>query len=107
MQSELVLPEFELAGAIAADNFVQWQARGERYIDDSAPDSPIIIRLDQVERSNSLVVALLLAWVRYATGLQKSVQFAQPPLALRNIIQFSGLTQILPLQLSVQTPKES
>lgn len=88
---------FALAGEVDAGNFVQWQHRGEDYI--AACEDVPCIDLSDLARSNSLTVALLLAWLRYAAGQQKSVRFAHSPASLRNIIQFSGLTELLPLDV--------
>ena len=87
---------FALSGSVDAENFAAWQARGEAFIAGCEEAIPCF-DLSALESSNSLAVALLLAWLRYAARAQKSVQFAHSPAALRNIIQFSGLTQLLPL----------
>ena len=86
--------QFALSGAIDATNFKTWQDQGERHIQESA--QPIVqIDLAGLERSNSMAVALLLAWLRCADSQGKALQIAQVPQSLRYIIDFSGLTEVL------------
>lgn len=53
------------------------------------------VDLAHVERANSVTVALLLAWQRRASLQGKSIIFLNLSDDLRNIIEFSGLTQVL------------
>lgn len=85
---------FALSGAIDAANFKAWQSQGEQYIHQSAEDV-VQIDLSGLERSNSMAVALLLAWLRCADSQGKALQIAQVPQSLRYIIDFSGLTEVL------------
>lgn len=86
--------QFALTGAIDSSNFKAWQSQGEQYINEcSAPT--VQVDLAGLERSNSMAVALLLAWLRCADSQGKALQIAQVPQALRYIIDFSGLTEVL------------
>lgn len=88
------LGHFAVSGAIDATNFKAWQGQGEQYIQESA--QPLVqIDLAGLERSNSMAVALLLAWLRCADAQGKALQIAQVPQSLRYIIDFSGLTEVL------------
>lgn len=85
---------FALNGAIDASNFESWQKQGEEHIKQCAQDV-VLIDLTSLERSNSMAVALLLAWLRCADSQGKALQIAQVPQSLRYIIDFSGLTEVL------------
>ncbi len=88
------LDHFAVSGEIDATNFKRWQGQGEQYIQGSA--QPFVqIDLAGLERSNSMAVALLLAWLRCADSQGKALQIAQVPQSLRYIIDFSGLTEVL------------
>lgn len=85
---------FTLDGVVEAANFKAWQSQGEQYIKAST-ESTVQVDLAGLERSNSMAVALLLAWLRCADGQGKALQIAQVPQSLRYIIEFSGLTEVL------------
>lgn len=85
---------FALTGAIDAANFAHWQTQGEQYIGQCSLEQ-VPLDLAGLERSNSLAVALLLAWLRCADSQGKALQIAQVPQSLRYIIEFSGLTEVL------------
>ncbi len=53
------------------------------------------VDLAEVEYCNSAGVALLLAFVREARARRATIQFANPPLQMRDIIHVSGLDGIL------------
>lgn len=85
---------FALNGVVDAINFETWQQQGEQYINQFA-QSLVPIDLSGLQRSNSMAVALLLAWLRYADSQGKALQIAQVPKSLRSIIEFTGLTEVL------------
>jgi ABC-type transporter Mla MlaB component len=69
---------------------------GEQFIRDDL-ESPIF-SLTGLEVSNSVAVALLLGWFRRAHRLGKAIVFTDIPADLLNIIEVSGLSEVLPLQ---------
>ena len=69
--------------------------QGMQLIED-AQDS-VKVDLANLERANSVTIALLTAWYRHAHLHKKSIVFAYLSEDLRNIIAFSGLTDILPI----------
>ncbi|MEM9621350.1 MAG: STAS domain-containing protein [Pseudomonadota bacterium] len=57
--------------------------------------SPVRIDFVQLERANSVTVAVMLAWHRHATLRKKAVEFTNLSAELGNIIEFSGLRELL------------
>lgn len=55
----------------------------------------IEVDLGGVNRANTLMVAILVAWYREAQLLQKSIVFVNLSSELRKIVTFSGLQSIL------------
>jgi len=89
---------FAVTGTVDAVNFSQWHARGVQWLDQQPPAMAVVMDLAALEHANSIAVALLLGWFRHADSLGKALQFAQVPPALADIIELSGLTEVLPLQ---------
>lgn len=94
MSQAAINSPFALNGAVDATNFETWQLQGEQHINQCA-QAVVLVDLAGLERSNSLAVALLLAWLRCADSQGKALQIAQVPQSLRYIIEFSGLTEVL------------
>jgi phospholipid transport system transporter-binding protein len=87
---------FRLPDSVRYDNVLAVREAGERALDE-APDG-VEFSLAPLRESNSVVVALLLAWVRHARARSKSIRFVEVPADLRNIIELYGVTEILPLE---------
>lgn len=62
------------------------------------PASALSISCAQVEKSSSVGLSLLLAFMRDATAANKSLTLRDLPADMRKIAQVSGLLEILPLQ---------
>jgi phospholipid transport system transporter-binding protein len=88
--------EFRVPEAVRFDNAATVRQAGEHFLDASAGAARI--SLGQLAEKNSVVVALLLAWVRHAREHGKSVQIVDVPDDLRNIIELYGVAEILPLE---------
>lgn len=58
------------------------------------------ISLDQVKRSDSAGVAMLVEWLRLAQQQQKTLRFLDIPEQMLSIVRVSGLDTILPLSRS-------
>lgn len=80
---------------VSFDSLLAVRESGEQYID-AANEG--VFDLRDLKDSNSAVVALLLAWFRYAHHLGKPVGFTGTPQSLRNLIEVMDLDEILPLQ---------
>jgi len=85
-----------LPDAVRHDDAGAVRLAGERVLDE-APDG-VEFSLASLKESNSVVVALLLAWVRYARTRNKSIRFVDVPDDLRNIIELYGVADILPVE---------
>ncbi len=86
---------YELQGNVNAELAAETKKQVEVFIDQSPQD--VEIRLDGLESHNSLVVGLMMGWMRYANRQGKQVSFSHLPERLMKIIDFSGLTQSMPL----------
>ncbi len=95
--SEPVASEvFRLPPQITFANIVPLRNDGERFILDDL-ETPIFSLAD-LEVSNSAAVALLLGWFRRAHRMGKPLVFTDVPEDLLNIIEVSGLSDVLPLE---------
>ncbi|MFT7653498.1 MAG: ABC-type transporter Mla MlaB component [Limisphaerales bacterium] len=66
---------------------------GDRMI--SGQTTAIRMDLGELDRANTLTVSLLTHWFRTAQQQNKSIVFVNLSQELRNIIDFSGLNQVL------------
>lgn len=87
---------FRLTGRVTFDNLTEQRAAGEAAL--AAAGSRAVFDLSQLEGGNSAAVALLMAWFREADRLDKSIVFVGVPEELRNIIELSALTDVLPVE---------
>jgi ABC-type transporter Mla MlaB component len=87
---------FQLPPEITFANVIPLRDDGERFIRDEL-DSPAF-SLAGLKVSNSTAVALLLGWFRRAHRMGKVIVFTDIPEDLLNIIEVSGLSEVLPLQ---------
>ena len=83
-----------LGGSVDFHNFVEVRQRGEELL---AEQTRSEVHLGELDSANSTLVALLLAWFRFADRSGESIVFMDVPRDLRNIIEFSGLSGVLPL----------
>lgn len=56
----------------------------------------ITIDMSQLQSSSSVVVAILVSWLRTSSQQQQVLQFCHMPEKLRAIISVSGLTDVIP-----------
>ncbi len=91
---------FYLPDKITLDNIAEVRASGEQHISGTTTEhgGECIFHLSGLEQFNSLAVALLVAWFRYARAHGASIFYEDIPHDLRNIIDVSGLTEVLPLR---------
>lgn len=88
--------DYRLTGAVTFDSMARIRAEGAAAI--AAAGKRVLVDLSGLERGNSVAVALLMAWLRAAQHEDKSLVFAGAPAELTNIIELSGMTDVLPLQ---------
>ncbi len=89
-------PELRLPARVRYADVAALRASGEAFIR-SAP-GPVRISLGDLQDFTSVVVALLLAWVRFARVRGADVVFSDVPADLRNIIDLYGVASLLPLE---------
>jgi len=86
---------FHLAGRIDPLQAVVVKTEVERFIDDN-PNS-VEVRLDELDSHSSVIVGLMMGWMRHAHRQGKTIVFSNLPAQLLKIIEFSGLTETMPL----------
>ncbi len=72
------------------------RADGERRLS-GAPEGLRVSLADLLDHS-SIVVAVLLAWVRHSERLGRNLTLVDVPAELRNIIDLYGVASLLPLE---------
>ena len=98
MNAEIDAGGFYLPDKITLDNIAEVRASGERHITAlAASGDECAFHLSALEQINSLAVALLMAWFRFAHAHGRSIVYMDVPHELRNIIDVCGLTEVLPL----------
>lgn len=86
--------DFKLSGVeVDLDSAERLRIAGLRLIEQAGQS--LEVNLTGLKRANSVTVALLLSWYRHAVLNEKSILFTGLSQELRNIIEFSGLTQVL------------
>jgi phospholipid transport system transporter-binding protein len=85
-----------LAGVLDPQSAPALRQQGQVLIR-NASSQEIVIDCSNVERSTSVGVALLLAYLRDADAAGKSLRFFNLPQDMRQIAQVSGVTEFLPL----------
>ena len=87
---------FSLPPRIDFENFAAVRAAGEQFLA-QRPDEKAVVDLSSLESSNSITVALLMTWFRFAHARGQEVVYAGAPQDLLSIIEISGLMEVLPL----------
>ncbi|MGE0625258.1 MAG: lipid asymmetry maintenance protein MlaB [Pseudomonadales bacterium] len=87
----------ELPAIVNFDNLPELRSAGEAYID--GIDAPVF-DLARLTVASSAVVALMVAWFRYAHAHGKVVSFVNVPEGVMNIVEVSELTELLPIEAS-------
>lgn len=87
---------YRIDGRVRFANLMEIREAGEAAID--AGGERVVIDLSGLENGNSAAVALLMAWYRAADAQDKSIRFVRAPVELENIIELSGLRDVLPIE---------
>lgn len=87
--------DYRLRGRVTFGNLVRIREEGRQAI--ARAGEQAVFDLSGLERGNSAAVALLMDWFRAAEHGGKSIRFVAPPVELENIVELSGLTDLLPL----------
>lgn len=86
-----------LCGVIDFRSGPQLRVSGQKVIRNSQAQS-LLIDCSSVEKSSSVGVALLLAFMRDAAAAGKALTFSGLPADMQQIAQVSGLDDLLPVQ---------
>lgn len=94
------VPDLRLPARVRYADVASVRASGEAVL--NAAPGVARISLGDVEDCTSVVVALLLAWVRYASARGCDLVLTDVPADLRNIIDLYGVAGLLPLEAGGQ-----
>ncbi|MBV1914518.1 MAG: STAS domain-containing protein [Pseudomonadales bacterium] len=86
----------EVSGLIDFDSVLSCRSLGEEMIR-SASSEELIFDLSKADISSNIGVSLMLCWLRYGAKKGKEIAFQGVPENLLEIIQVSGVEQILGL----------
>ena len=86
---------FRFPASVGFDGLVALRDRGDAHIEAETEPS---FDLSGLREARSAAVAVLIAWFRYAHARGKVVRFLSVPPALMNIIEVSGLREVLPIE---------
>ncbi|MEM1231192.1 MAG: STAS domain-containing protein [Pseudomonadota bacterium] len=85
-----------VSGPVSLETFATARQAGEAAIA-AAGGEPLTFDMSRLESTNSLAVALLTAWFRAADSAGCEVRFADLSAELRQVVEFSGLADVLPI----------
>ncbi len=85
---------FQVPATVDFDTFSGLRAKGEAFMADR---SDVEFDLSAISECNSAAVALLMSWYRFAHAQGKSIVYTHAASDLVNIVQVSGLDDVLPL----------
>lgn len=89
--------ELCLSGLIDYRNGPALRQAGQALIGQLAAATAVVIDCTAVEKSSSVGIALLLAFMRDAAAQKRTVSITNLPEDMRHIAEVSGLLEILPL----------
>jgi len=87
----------ELPPIVNFDNLVEQRRAGESCIDGS---ESAVFDFGRLVVASSAVMALMVAWFRYAHARGKVINFVNVPEGVMNIVEVSELTALLPIEAS-------
>ncbi len=99
--------EYLVEGPVHLANFNAARQAGESAINalvpgdqavSGGPTGTIAMNFAQLEVANSLTVALMIAWYRLSQKHGCEVRFVNLPASLQQIVAFSGLVDVLPIE---------
>ncbi|MGI9324936.1 MAG: STAS domain-containing protein [Pseudomonadales bacterium] len=99
-ETEQVTDEpYQVQGEVNLQTFSEQRRAGEQAIAAAAgrPGATIDFDFGGVQAANSLSVALMTAWFRFAQTQGCEMRILPLPQGLQLIVEFSGLSSVLPL----------
>lgn len=95
---------FQITGELTLKTVPEAAKKGLNLFDKA--EREIYIDLQDVSRTDSAGLALLVAWVRYAKEKNKTLQFLNIPAQMLSIARISSLDEILPLEGTQPLPSQ-
>jgi ABC-type transporter Mla MlaB component len=92
--AEDVPGRYRLSGSVDYQNVLDIRAQVEAVLD---AEPEVELSFAQVTDGNSLLVALMMGWFRYAHHRGHAVRFTDVHALLHALIEFSGLQTVLPI----------
>ncbi len=84
-----------LQGSVDFTDVLQMRAEVDQLL---ATRPKLVLSLAGVENASSLLLVLMLGWIRRAEQLRHQVLFADLPASLQRLISFVGMDAVLPLE---------
>ena len=89
--------EYAVPEAVDFDNLEALRRHAEQKLDELADGQSMLVRLASSAHNGSAAVALMIAMYRRAHVAGKNLSFVDIPDEVVNIIEVSGLTDVLPV----------
>jgi ABC-type transporter Mla MlaB component len=97
---------YTLPQAVNFDNLPDLRELVEAEVDAAEPDRVFEVAIGDQGHGGSAAVALMIALFRRAHVLDKKIRFVEVPIEISNIVNVSGLSDVLPLQLAEQVAEQ-
>ena len=88
----------EIGASNAPANALSNDSANDSANDPAAQPPTLEISLGGVTNGNSVLVSLMLVWMRRARAVGAQVRFVDVPPLVSNLIEFSGLDDVLPME---------
>ena len=96
--SEAGAGRYGLQGSVTAEDVPEIRRQVDAILRaDSDNDEPRIIDLAGVVDGNSLLIGLMMGWLRLAVREEHRIRYVGTPVRLYELIEFYGLEKVLPL----------
>jgi anti-anti-sigma regulatory factor len=86
---------YDLSGPVDYTTAVQAREDVEKLID--AQEGTLVLGLSEATEGSTIMVALMMGWVRYARRADRTIEFKDLPPKLAQLLDFTGLDAVLPI----------
>lgn len=86
---------YDLSGTIDLSTAMEARSLVEKLIDEQSEE--VVIGLGALTEGSSVMVALMMGWVRYARRCERKIVFADVPPKVAQLLEFTGLDSVLPI----------
>lgn len=98
------LVDYPLSDGVNFDNLAELRKHAEQQIDNLVEGQALRVRFTSLQHSGSAAVALMIAIYRRGHVTGRKVSFVDVPDAVINIIEVSGLSEVLPVAGPSRSP---